>query len=117
MGSFTLTIICAFANSSSALGSDGDADITKSLVAITALLARMGFDEHFVPPAHQLDAGGGDQTNTALAGLQLTGNANSHVMYRSLAHLAATCAFLNMWPGRIRAARLPVTQCKLHLIT
>jgi hypothetical protein len=38
------------------------------------------FDEYLVAAAHQLDAGGGDQPNTPLAGLQFTRDSYSHTM-------------------------------------
>ena len=82
MGSLTFTIICDLANNSSAVRQHVDADITKMLVGITALLAGAVFDEHFVSAAHQFDAGSGNESDSPLAGFQFTGNANTHVVSR-----------------------------------
>ena len=59
-------------------GQHRDTDIAKVLVRIAAFLAGAVFDEHFVPGAHQFDAGGRDQTHAPFAWLQFTGNADSH---------------------------------------
>jgi hypothetical protein len=80
----------------------GHTDITKSLVTITTLLARAMLDEHFVSGAHQLDAGCGNEPDSALAGFQFTRNANTHGMSSHL-----TCGL-----GRRAARSACRTPCK-----
>ena len=90
MGSFTFTIIWDLSNSSSAVGSTVTPTSRKCWSVITALLAGAVFDEHFMTAAHQLDAGRGNESDSPLAGLQLTRNANTHGVY----HRSRT------WPRR-----------------
>ena len=59
-------------------GQHRDAHVAKVLVGIAALLAGAVLDEHFMAAAHQLDAGRGNESDSPLAGFQLTRNANTH---------------------------------------
>ena len=54
------------------------ADVTKVLIRISTLFAGAVFDEHFMATAHQLDAGRGNESDSPLAGFQLTRYANTH---------------------------------------
>jgi hypothetical protein len=48
------------------------------LIRVAALLAGTLLDEYFVPTSHQFNAGRGNKSDSTLAGLQLTGNSNTH---------------------------------------
>ena len=59
-------------------GQHAHAHVAIVLVGIAALLAGTVLDEHFVSATHQFDAGRWNESHPPLAGLQLTGNANTH---------------------------------------
>ena len=85
------------------VGQHGHADITKSLVTITAFLARAMLDEHFVSGAHQLDAGCGNEPDSPLAGFQFTRNANTHGISIHLTCGSGRRAARSAWPNPMQA--------------